>query len=167
MFSDEQLLNNPQIYRYYNASSSHHSSIYSAREFVYFLLLAVVQGVCIELVTIYGTQDGDRDFMGHFIFWVLYTLQDCMLLLMIPNITAAYFYDILLMHVLLFVSTFALSCTDVTGSMVPFMSLKWACVGRVRRSYAMSDSQFWFGGIVTLFASLLIYVVIRVFGNYH
>lgn len=31
----------------------------------------------------------------------------------------------------------------------------------------MSDSQFWFGGIVTLFTSLLIYVVIRVFGNYH
>ena len=74
MFSDEQLLNNPQIYRYYNASSPHPSSIYSAREFVYFLLLAVVQGVCIELVTIYGMQDGDRDFIGHFIFWVLYTL---------------------------------------------------------------------------------------------
>ncbi|OAO16472.1 phospholipid-transporting atpase [Blastocystis sp. ATCC 50177/Nand II] len=157
IFPDEQLLNNPRIYRYYNGSGDHASSIYSVKALLFYLVLGMLQGACLELVALFSTESPARDFLDHFLFWGIYVLQDIMMCLLIPNITAVYFWDIVIMHVILFIATFALSCVDLTGSMVPYFSLH----------FALSNTQYYLGGIVIIFTSLLIYLITRVFGNYN
>lgn len=124
IFPDEQLLNNPRIYRYYNGSCDHASSIYTVKALLFYLVLGMLQGTCLELVALFSTQSPARDFLDHFLFWGIYLLQDIMMCLLIPNITAIYFWDIVIMHALLFILTFSLSCIDLTGSMVPYFSLQ-------------------------------------------
>lgn len=72
---------------------------------------------------------------------------------LIPNITAVYFWDIVIMHVILFIATFALSCVDLTGSMVPYFSLQSCLGGGLRSSFALSNAQYYLGGIVIIFTS--------------
>ncbi len=127
----------------------------------------MLQGACLELVALFSTESPARDFLDHFLFWGIYVLQDIMMCLLIPNITAVYFWDIVIMHVILFIATFALSCVDLTGSMVPYFSLQSCLGGGLRSSFALSNTQYYLGGIVIIFTSLLIYLITRVFGNYN
>lgn len=125
VFPDEQLLNNPAIYRYYNrVDPSHHTNAYRVTYFVYYLLLAVAQGALMELLFLNGVGCGDRDFLSHSVFFCLYGLQDIMLLLLVPNVTALSFGLIFFLHLVLFALALLQSSTGVTGGMVPFMSLK-------------------------------------------
>lgn len=125
VFSDEQLLNNPSIYAYYNHSSPYHTSAYSIRLFVFWVLLGLIQGFILVLFTVYGIHITDRDFMSEFTFFSIYSLQDIMLLITVPNATGIQVISILFFHFILWILTLWQSSVDTSGGMVPFMSLKY------------------------------------------
>lgn len=124
VFPDEQLLNDPSIYAYYNKSSNYHSSAYSIKQFVFWVLLGLLQGFILVLVGIYGICETDRDFLSEFVFFSIYSLQDIMLLITVPNATGLQVGMILFMHLLLWSLTLLQSFVNTTGGMVPFMALK-------------------------------------------
>lgn len=156
VFPDEQLLNNPAIYRYYNrVDPSHHTNAYRVTYFVYYLLLAVAQGALMELLFLNGVGCGDRDFLSHSVFFCLYGLQDIMLLLLVPNVTALSFGLIFFLHLVLFALALLQSSTGVTGGMVPFMSL----------NFAMSRGLYWPGKVIVISLCVLVFALFAVFGN--
>ena len=124
VYPDEQLLNNPSIYAYYNKSSPYHSSAYSIQSFIFWFVLGLIQGFILLLVSIYGLNMSDRDFTSQFVFFSIYSLQDLMLLLIVPNAVGLQIFIVLLMHFLIWGLTWLQSALDTSGGMVPFMSLK-------------------------------------------
>lgn len=126
MYPDEQLLNNPSIYAYYNNSSSYHSTAYSVKMFIFWFILGIIQGFILMLVSIYGLRMTDRDFTSEFVFFSIYSLQDLMLFIIVPNVVGVQTFIVLLMHFLIWGLTWLQSAFDKMGSMVPYMSLKYS-----------------------------------------
>ena len=119
--SDDELLRRPQLYAYSNGAAPVHSRAYSVGSFIAILGMALVQGVIVESVFVFGAGVEESDFLTHATFFAVYLLQDVMMILLLPNFSFVHLAVVLLLHAVFFFFTHLLALSPSSG-LVPYLS---------------------------------------------
>lgn len=119
--SDDELLRRPQLYAYSNGAAPVHSRAYSVGSFIAILGMALVQGVIVESVFVFGAGVEESDFLTHATFFAVYLLQDVMMILLLPNFSFVHLAVVLLLHAVFFFFTHLLALSPSNG-LVPYLS---------------------------------------------
>lgn len=154
-YSEEELLTNPRIYRYYNRVDTRtQSNAYKKRMFVLCLVIGFIQGLSMQWFIMNTSGNTTKDYFTNQLFYSLYMVVELMIYMMVPRINFLLFLCNVLAYVGIFGFNYVFSLNE-TGSFVTYRSFE----------YALSQLSFLLGHLGAVFLGIIEYSFIRVFGN--